>query len=167
VTKARSGTRSRIRSSIAQRGILRLSAFGVVSIITTVVDFAVFNILIAATALAPAPANVVGYSSGILVSYALNKRYTFAGGGRERVSEEIAIFVIFNLLAVALTTAVVAGVAGAADGSVLALNAAKLAAGVGIWVAKYVAFRRWVYPEWAPNPRAPAQVGAKVPDRAA
>lgn len=126
--------------------VLRLSMFGLVSVATTAVDFALFNILVSGGVVGPVIANLFSYSTGVLVSYALNKRYTFSGGGRERQSAEFGMFVLFNLLALGLNTAAVAGVAASVGEDAVLLNGAKLAAGVGIWVLKYVAFDRWVYP---------------------
>lgn len=132
----------------AERGWLaRVSLFGVVSVATTALDFALFNVLVSGGSTGPVLANVVSYSAGVLASYTLNKRYTFAGGGRDRVSQELGMFLLFNLLALGFNTAAVSGVALVLGEQPVLLNAAKLAAGAATWMFKYVAFKRWVYPE--------------------
>ena len=89
---------------------------------------------------------MISYTAGLAVSYVLNKRYTFAGGGRDRLSREIGAFLLLNLIALGLSTAAVAAVVAIAGNRPVLLNGAKLAAGAATWVFKYVAFRRWVYP---------------------
>jgi putative flippase GtrA len=129
------------RSSVA-----RVSMFGIISVITTAVDFGLFNILVAADYAGPVLANVISYGAGVAVSYTLNKRYTFSGGGRDKVSEEFGMFVGFNVVALVLNTAAVAAVAAVVGENALLLNIAKLVSGAAIVALKYVAFQRWVYP---------------------
>jgi putative flippase GtrA len=124
----------------------RISMFGVVSVATTVVDFALFNMLVASETASPVAANVVSYGAGVVASFWLNKRYTFSGGGRARLSQEFGMFALFNLAALALNTAGVAAVSLAFGDQPLLLNSAKLAAGAAIWALKYISFKRWVYP---------------------
>ncbi|MGZ8592340.1 MAG: GtrA family protein, partial [Actinomycetota bacterium] len=127
-------------------GVARVSMFGVVSVVTTAVDFGLFNLLVSGDVAGPVVANVISYTAGLSVSYVLNKRYTFAGGGRDRLSRELGTFTLLNLLALGLSTAAVAGVVAMIGNRPILLNGAKLAAGAATWVLKYVAFERWVYP---------------------
>lgn len=126
--------------------IVQVAAFGAVSVTTTLIDFGLFNVLVLVALLPAVAANTVSYSAGILASYVLNKTVTFAGGGRDNRTHEVALFVAVSLGGLALNNAAVAAAAALTGGSALLLNGAKLAAGVAAWVLKFVAFERWVYP---------------------
>lgn len=123
----------------------QLAAFGLVSLTTTLLDFGLFNLLVLSASVPVVAANTASYGAGIVASYALNKRLTFPGGGRDRRSHEIALFVAFSLGGLALNNVAVAAAAWTV-GSPLLLNGAKLAAGAATWLLKFTAFRRWVYP---------------------
>ncbi|MEA2461240.1 MAG: hypothetical protein QOH90_1417 [Actinomycetota bacterium] len=119
--------------------------FGAVSIVTTALDFGVFNVLVqVGTSLLIA--NTISYSAGIAASYLLNKRWTFQGGGRDKIHHEIALFVLINIGGLWVNNLGVYAAAHLFSDSVLVLNLAKLAAGAATWVLKYVTFKRWVYP---------------------
>jgi putative flippase GtrA len=151
------GPGSRGATPAAERsGVIRASMFGVVSVVTTAVDFGLFNLLVSADRAGPVVANVISYTAGLSVSYVLNKRYTFAGGGRERLSRELGTFTLLNLLALGLNTVAVAAAAAIFGNRPVLLNGAKLAAGAATWALKYVAFERWVYP----RPSAGREPGA-------
>lgn len=122
----------------------QLSTFGAVSVATTILDFGLFNVLILGNSVPVLAANTISYSAGIVASYLLNKRFTFAGGGREKRSQEVALFLVFNILGLGLNNLAVALVADVR--STLLLNAMKLVAGVVAALVKFVGFRRWVYP---------------------
>jgi putative flippase GtrA len=124
--------------------------FGAVSVGTTGMDFAIFNLLITVTALSPVTSNTISYSVGVVVSYLLNKRLTFRDGGRDNKAHEMGLFVVINVLGLLLNNGAIALVAREFGRSTLLLDAAKLAAGVGTWVLKFVMFKKWVYP--APTP---------------
>lgn len=124
--------------------VRQVSAFGAVSVATTVLDFAIFNALINAQVTGAVAANTLSYSAGIAASYLLNKRFTFAGGGREKRSHEITLFVLFNIGGLTLNNLAVAAVSDLR--STLLLNFMKLLAGAIAALAKFLAFKRWVYP---------------------
>ena len=124
--------------------------FGAVSVGTTLMDFAVFNLLISTTALTPVASNTISYSAGVVVSYLLNKHLTFRDGGRDNRGHEMALFLIINVVGLALNNGAIALVAREFGRSTLILDAGKLVAGIGTWVLKFVMFKRWVYP--APKP---------------
>ena len=134
------------RSVIRSPRIRQVIAFAAVSIATTVLDFALFNLLVFGDLLSPVVANTISYGSGIVASYVLNKRLTFAGGGRDKMSHEFGLFVAINLLGLGLNNASVLLAARIAEQEPLALNAAKLVGGVVTWAFKFFAFKRWVYP---------------------
>ena len=112
---------------------------------TTVLDFAIFNVLVSAQVTGPVGANTISYSAGIAASYLLNKRFTFAGGGRDKRSHEITLFVLFNIGGLALNNLAVAAVSGLR--STLLLNLMKLLARAIAALAKFLAFKHWVYPQ--------------------
>jgi putative flippase GtrA len=114
-------------------------------------DFAIFNVLIAATTLSPVSANTVSYGTMVLVSYALNKQLTFPEGGRDKASHEMALFVIINVIGLLLNNAAIALITRELGSAALVLNGAKLAAGLGAWVLKFITFKRWVYPVANPS----------------
>lgn len=120
--------------------------FGAVSVGTTLMDFALFNLLISTTALSPVTSNTISYSAGVLVSYLLNKRLTFRHGGRDNRGHEMGLFLVINIVGLAFNNGAVALVAREFSRSTLVLDAGKLAAGVATWVLKFVTFKRWVYP---------------------
>lgn len=123
----------------------QVAMFGAVSVTTTLLDFGLFNLLVLSDAAPVVIANTLSYGAGIVASYVLNKRLTFAGGGRDRRSQEIALFVVVNVAGLVLNNAAVA-VAAWTAGSALVLNLAKIGAGAVTWVLKFAAFQRWVYP---------------------
>jgi putative flippase GtrA len=144
------------RSEARSRHLRQVIAFAAVSIATTVLDFALFNLLVFGNLLSPVVANTVSYGSGIVASYVLNKRLTFAGGGRDKRSHEFGLFVAINLLGLGLNNASVLLATRIAHDVAITLNAAKLIGGVVTWVFKFVAFKRWVYPmEDEPQPEVP------------
>jgi putative flippase GtrA len=126
--------------------------FGAVSIGTTLMDFAIFNLLISATALSPVVSNTISYSAGVVVSYLLNKRLTFRDGGRDNRGHEMGLFLVINIVGLAFNNGVIALVAREFGRSTLILDAGKLAAGIATWVLKFITFKRWVYP--VPKPLA-------------
>jgi putative flippase GtrA len=134
------------RSVFRSPRIRQVIAFAAVSIATTVLDFALFNLLVFGDLLSPVVANTISYGSGIVASYALNKRLTFAGGGRDKRSHEFGLFVAINLLGLGLNNASVLLATRIAEEAPFALNAAKLVGGVVTWAFKFFAFKQWVYP---------------------
>lgn len=130
--------------------IKQVVTFGAISVLTTLIDFGVFNLLIAGDRLPTIAANTIGYATGILASYVLNKQLTFSGGGHDSRTREFTLFVAINIVGLLLNNAAVGGAEAVLSDSPVVLNAAKLAAGVVTWVLKFGAFERWVYPERAP-----------------
>ncbi|PDT46719.1 GtrA family protein [Sinorhizobium fredii] len=87
-----------------QKAVDRLLRFCTVGAITTTLDFVLFTGLFAAGA-APGPANVLSYSCGILVSYVLNRSWTF----RARHSQVQALkFVLGTITGLVISTCLVA-----------------------------------------------------------
>jgi putative flippase GtrA len=87
---------------------LRFAAVGVVN---TAVDIGLFAALTApALGIAPAVANVASYSAGMIVSFALNRNWTFRAGDGPPLAQFLR-FVVVNLSALVLSTLLVAGLA--------------------------------------------------------
>ena len=116
------------------------------SVATTLLDFGLFNLLVFLEVMGAVAANTLSYGAGIVASYALNKRLTFVGGGRDKRSHELALFLLLNVAGLVLNNAAVVLATWLVGEHALLLNAAKLAAGAAIWVLKFVTFKRWVYP---------------------
>ena len=124
----------------------QIAIFGLVSVVTTILDFGLFNLLVWLEAVPAVAANTLSYGLGIIASYLLNKRLTFSGGGRDKRSHELALFVVLNLAGLALNNFAVALAVRVAGETPVLLNAAKLLAGAATWLLKFVTFKRWVYP---------------------
>jgi putative flippase GtrA len=124
--------------------------FGAVSVGTTLMDFAIFNVLVSTTTLSPVLSNTISYSAGVAVSYMLNKHLTFRDGGRDNRTHEMGLFLIINIVGLAFNNGVIALVAREFGRSTLVLDAGKLAAGIATWALKFITFKRWVYPAAKP-----------------
>lgn len=117
----------------------RFTRFAAVGVLNTAIDYAVFAALVTFAGFHPAPANVIGYSAGLLNSFALNRSWTFAAtdghGGRQ-----FARFLGVNLASLALGTAVVTVLA-----PVLGPLAAKLVATGFTLITNYALSARLVF----------------------
>ncbi|HEV8421675.1 MAG TPA: GtrA family protein [Actinomycetota bacterium] len=125
--------------------VARIARFGMVSVITTFLDFGIFNLLVIPKLLPPLAATTISYSCGIVASFVLNKRFTFRGG-RDNLAHEFGLFVGINVFGLALNSGAVALAEHAAGGGTLVLNLAKLGAGGLTWVLKFLTFKHWVFP---------------------
>ena len=80
--------------------------FGMVGVLNTAVDFAVFMFFTRAVGLAPEYAKVISYSAGVVNSYFFNSRWTFREQSRDTTQQKIR-FVAVNLIACALAAGTV------------------------------------------------------------
>ena len=92
---------------------MRALKFGAVGIANTGLDVAIFSLLTLGAGLPAAAANVVSYSAGIGLSFALNRAWTFRDRHPKRAWPQLMLFIVGNLAALALSTTVVALLAGA------------------------------------------------------
>lgn len=141
----------------------RLVVFGTVSVVATLVDLAVFNLLLMAEAVPRFVATSTGYGVGLVVNYLLNRWVTFRGGGRDRRSEEFALFALISVVGLLLNNAVVEVAARLVGTGAGLLTAARLVVATVLWTAKFVLVQRWVFP-LRPRPASgrvppPAQAG--------
>jgi putative flippase GtrA len=120
----------------ARRGMDTLLRFGTVGAITTLLDIALFATLTGG-AIPPAPANLVSYSCGIVLSYALNRSWTF----RVRHSHAQALrFLAATLAGLLLSTALVAALA-----TILPPPVAKLLSVPLVFAWNYLTVRFWAF----------------------
>ncbi|ASJ62920.1 GtrA family protein [Sinorhizobium meliloti] len=119
-----------------QESVDRLMRFATVGAITTALDFVLFIGLITVGA-ASVPANVLSYSCGILVSYGLNRSWTF----RARHSHIQALkFILGTLTSLAISTCLVALMA-----NLSAPPLAKIASVPVVFAWNYLVARLWVF----------------------
>jgi putative flippase GtrA len=81
--------------SQARTLVLQLLSFGLVGVVNTLVGFAAILALLAA-GVGPFPANAGGFAAGLVVSFTLNKRFTFglAQGGTGAAHRFLVAFAI-------------------------------------------------------------------------
>lgn len=141
----------------------RLVVFGTVSVAATMVDLAVFDLLLLAEAVPRFVATSTGYSVGLVVNYLLNRWVTFRGGGRDRWSEEFALFALISVAGLLLNNAAVEVAARLVGTGAGLLTAARLVVAAVLWTAKFVLVQRWVFPARPGSTSAreplPAQAG--------
>lgn len=135
------------RRSLLGSGIdfARLARFGLVSVITTLIDFGIFNLLVIPKLLPPVAATTISYTCGIVASFVLNKWFTFRGR-RDNMAHEFGLFVAINVVGLTLNNGAVALAEHAVGGGTLLLNLAKLGAGALTWALKFLTFKHWVFP---------------------
>jgi putative flippase GtrA len=92
---------------------VRALKFGAVGIANTGLDVAIFSFLTLVVGTPAAPANIVSYSSGIGLSFLLNRAWTFRDRQRRRAWRQLILFLVGNLAGLVLSTTVVALLAGA------------------------------------------------------
>lgn len=91
---------------------MRALKFGAVGIANTGLDVALFAALTLLAGI-PAPvANIASYSAGIGLSFVLNRAWTFRDRRGGRVPVQLTMFALGNFIALALSTATVALLAG-------------------------------------------------------
>lgn len=118
-----------------------LIKFTIVGLITTAIDFLIFGVLTDGAEVKTATANVVSYSCGIVVSFALNRMWTFGQlRGGSPMGHEALKFAVTHGAGLILSTVIV---------SLLALFfpaiAAKAISVPIVFVWNYVLARFWVF----------------------
>lgn len=138
-----------------------------VSVSTTVLSAAVLVALVLGAGVGPGFANVIAVSCGIPVSYAANRRWTWARTGRGDLAREVAPFWALSLAGLAGSTVTVALIgtwsAGWADAvRAVALPVAEAGTFALLWVVQFVLLERVIFrppvPEPTPRPRTPVAV---------
>lgn len=123
-----------------------IAKFGMVGVVNTAVDFAVFNAFIL---LGPLKANVVSTVAATTVSYFLNRHWTYRNRPRAALRREYVLFFVFNLIGLGIQLAVLGlakyGLHLTEHDHRMALNLAK-AVGIAIGtVFRFFAYRTWVF----------------------
>ncbi|MEY9988529.1 putative flippase GtrA [Streptomyces sp. V4I8] len=144
----------RVRDAV--RGVWREAAkFGVVGALAFVVDNGGYNLLVfglpggaegGVMRAAPVHASVVATAAAALFSWAGNRYWTYRHQHREKVTEEVTLFLFANLVGVAIT----AGTVFASRHllgleSALSDNAARAVGWVLATVFRFFAYRRYVF----------------------
>lgn len=88
-------------------GLNRLARFATVGLTATTLDLSLFTALHGGLGLAAPGANLVSYSCGILCSYQLHRRWTYAD--RSSRAGQAARFITVSLIALTLNTCLVLG----------------------------------------------------------
>ncbi|QYR22797.1 GtrA family protein [Paenibacillus sp. sptzw28] len=127
---------------------IQMLKFGLVGAVNTAVDLIVFTLL-TAQGLPYLAAQIISYSCGVLNSYLLNRSWTFRHGS-SRKGKEIIRFIIVNLTALAVSSALLTWLYRP-DGSALTLPASKLIVTCASMVINYAGSRYWVFGSLANN----------------
>jgi putative flippase GtrA len=129
--------RNRLRIS------LRPLRFGLVGVINTTIDIAIFSVLLAMTSLSPVAANTLSYSAGILNSFVCNKYWTFGDiQGQLPVRVQLPVFVTTNLVGL-----LIANISLFAASYMVPIAVAKLVSvlcgmGWNYWASRTIVYRR-------------------------
>ncbi len=98
------------------RALPRMARFGAVGVVNTLVDVGFFTLLVHGAGWGVVPANILSYGAGILCSFVLNSRWTFAEAGRgPGAARRFLRFLGSSLFALGLSTLVVVALARVMD----------------------------------------------------
>jgi putative flippase GtrA len=142
--------------------------FGIIGVVNTVLDYAIFNALYP---IGPLKAQCVATTIAATSSYFMNRHWTFRHRARSGLRREYALFFVFNLIGLAISLAVLGLTKyGLGYDSRLAINIAKTIGLVLGTLFRFWSYRRWVFlhPEdqlYEPEPAIPARTGNPPPER--
>ena len=119
----------------------QLVKFQIVGVINTVIDYVVFNLL-SWLGLGMFPAQCLGYGSGLLNSYVMNKSWTFEQTSKSTF-QQVLRFMIINLISFGINTAVLYA---CVQGLAMEKWLGKGIATVVTLAANYIGYSRWVFP---------------------
>lgn len=159
---------------------MRFVKFAIVGVLNTAVTFAVFNLTALGLGLPPLWANAIGWAAGFANSFAWNRRWTFADRKAGSLSGTLARFAAANLLALGVSTLIVAALdatlepSQGAGHSATTLNAIEAAAVIVALCVNYLVSSRWVFrsrdtsdPTAESRADEPGQTGPQPPRDAA
>jgi putative flippase GtrA len=86
--------------------------FGAVGVVNTAADFALYSMLTLAVGLGAVGANLISYSVGIILSFLLNRAWTFKDRGGSSMVSQLILFVAGSLGGLAISTAIVGFLTG-------------------------------------------------------
>ena len=132
--------------------VRELMKFGVVGGLAFIVDISVFNLVLASTD-KPLTSKTVSVVVATTVAYAGNRTWTFRKRTRSGVRREYALFFLLNGIGLLIALACLAVSHYLLDfTSALADNIAANVVGLGLGTAfRFWSYRRWVFPELAPE----------------
>ncbi|MCB1877284.1 MAG: GtrA family protein [Chromatiales bacterium] len=115
--------------------------FAIVGVINTSVDFGIYLALVYLAHWEPPVANVVSYSTGIVVSFLLNRNWTFSSGDyRLSALSQFLRFVPLNLVGLAISTLIILALLGTIGPAM-----AKIVAVFGTFLWGYFSSHKWVF----------------------
>lgn len=117
-----------------------LIRFAVVGMTTTAMDVALFAGLTIGAGLNPVAANIVSYTTAFVVSFILNRAWTFGLNSNSAVERHAVRFAVTNIGALVISTVLVALLAFAVP-----KVAAKALSLPPVFVWTYLLSRRWVF----------------------
>jgi len=118
----------------------RMAKYGLVGVMNTGVDFAVFCALVYGAGLASIGAQVISYGAGLANSYFWNRWWTFRSANR-RQAGEVAKFIFVNACSFGAATAVLLAMEQMGAGAAVA----KAFSVVVALVVNYFGYRLWVF----------------------
>lgn len=135
-----------LRSFFTRHALGQLGKLAVIGLVNTAVDFALFNVFRFQLDWSLAVAVSVAFVLATLVSYVLNRRWTFQLKDGWFKAGETGMFLIVNAIALAVTNGIVLG-ADAWFGPLgpIGANAAKVVAAVIILLPKFAGYRDVVF----------------------
>lgn len=136
-------TRLRARFDVVAR---EAAKFGAVGAANTVLDIAVFNLLVFGVGLAPLRSKVLSTVVAATSSYLMNRHWTFRHRERQDVRREYVLFFLLNAVGLAINLLIIGSVRyGLGLDGAVALNLANVA-GVGTGtVFRFWSYRRFVW----------------------
>ncbi|SMC71584.1 GtrA family protein [Papillibacter cinnamivorans] len=81
----------------------RVVVFGLIGVMNTAVDFAVYSLLIAFSPLGLALSQAAGYSAGLINSFIMNRCFTFRNGATTSLKAQVPRFLIVNGITLAIS----------------------------------------------------------------
>lgn len=135
-----------LRSFFTRRALGQLGKLAIIGLVNTAVDFALFNVFRFQLGWSLALAVTTAFVLATLVSYVLNRRWTFQLTDRWFKAGETGMFLAVNGIALVVTNGIVLG-ADALFGPLgpVGANAAKVIAAVIILLPKFAGYRDVVF----------------------
>lgn len=118
----------------------RFITYGLVGCINTLVDFLVFTLMLSVVGLDVKWAQSIGYLTGVLTSFTLNRNITFKGG-KNNVTAQIVRFIVVNGVSYLVSTNLIAWLVGQGLNAYLA----KVAISVVVMLINYFGYKVLVF----------------------
>jgi putative flippase GtrA len=123
--------------------IKELTAFGVIGVFNTLLDFAVWNVFLF---IGPIKAQVISTVISATSSYFMNRHWTFRHRARSSLRREYMLFFVFNVIGLVITSVILGAATYVFDVKhVAVLNVVKAFGIVVATVFRFWAYRRWVF----------------------